>query len=140
NQAPIRRQGSGRTDQRRFPAPEQRHAQNSGARLCPARNRGREGIEGGRVSRDRHRTPFRGLKNMAYKKKESEFVVSDGRKSTSEGDLRPDSAPAANEPPAEPAPPAPVAAPAPAAAAPAELPHVEPAATQEAQQSYQATG
>jgi len=78
-------------------------------------------------------------------KKQSDFVVSDKRKFTSEGELRPDAAPSPAETAPEPvAPPAPV--PAPAAASPVEeapanapAPPTE-AAAGEAQQSYRDSG
>jgi hypothetical protein len=83
-------------------------------------------------------------------KKQSDFVVSDKRKFTSEGELRPDAPPAPAEAAPEPVPssvlpPAPAAS-APVAAAPAEeAPPVAPpppseAAAGEAQQSYRDSG
>ena len=75
-------------------------------------------------------------------KKQSDFVVSDKRKFTSEGELRPDAPPApaetAPEPPL-PAPPAPEAA-APAPAAPEAPPAASPEAAAEAQSSYHDSG
>ena len=82
-------------------------------------------------------------------KKQSDFVVSDKRKFTSEGELRPDAPPtppeAAPEPAAPPAPPPAPATPAPVAAAPAEAPPPaapppSQAAAGEAQQSYRDSG
>ncbi|HEV2022625.1 MAG TPA: hypothetical protein VGQ94_08855, partial [Terriglobales bacterium] len=82
-------------------------------------------------------------------KKQSDFVVSDKRKFTSEGDLRPETASNPAEAPPEPVPP-PVPPPVPAAPAPAEaLPEAPPAAAPpppseaaagDAQQSYRASG
>jgi hypothetical protein len=73
-------------------------------------------------------------------KKQSDFVVSDRRKFTSEGEVRPDAPPAPVEAPPEPAPVA--AAPPPAEAPPAATAPPPPteAAQGEAQQSYRDSG
>ena len=77
---------------------------------------------------------------MTEKKPQSDFVVSDRRKFTSEGELRPESAPS----PAETAPePAPSATPAPPASADAPAPPAPPAspeAAEEARHSYRDSG
>jgi hypothetical protein len=80
---------------------------------------------------------------MTEKKQQSDFVVSDRRKFTAEGELRPDAPPspaeAAAEPLASSAPPPPSP---PASAAVEEIPEPPPteAAAGEAQQSYHASG
>ena len=73
-------------------------------------------------------------------KKQSDFVVSDRRKFTSEGELRPETAPNPAEAALEPAPPAPPVAAAPAEAPAPAAPAASPEAAQEAQNSYRDSG
>ena len=84
---------------------------------------------------------------MTEKKQQSDFVVSDRRKFTSEGELRPETASSPAEtapepapPPAPAAPPATEAPPAPAPAEAAPAPAASPEAAQEAQHSYRDSG
>ena len=73
-------------------------------------------------------------------KKQSDFVVSDRRKFTSEGELRPETAPNPAEAAPEPAPPAPTLAPAAEEAPAPAVPAASPEAAEEAQHSYRDSG
>ena len=77
---------------------------------------------------------------MTEKKQESDFVVSDRRKFTSEGELRPEAAPSPAEAAPEPAPPPPPVAPAAEEAPAPAAPAASPEAAQEAQNSYRDSG
>ena len=77
---------------------------------------------------------------MTEKKQESDFVVSDRRKFTSEGELRPDAPPTPAETAPEPAPPPAPAAAAPLEEPPAAAPAASPEEAEEAQHSYRASG